>query len=182
MAIAVESFDGTYELDPHHSSFQFAVRHMNVSAFRGSFGDIDGRLTLDDGAITLEGQARAESVSITGPPEFRDHVVHGLDFFDADSHPLLSFRSTSVDLDQSGEATVSGDLTIRGASFPVSASGTYQPPTEDVYGAYRLGAALRTTVDRRNWGMTWQAPLPDGSDALGWEVDISVELEFMTTD
>ena len=68
MAIAVQPFEGTYELDQNHSSFQFAVTHLNVSTFRASFGEIDGRLADDGGVLVLEGQARAESISIVDPP------------------------------------------------------------------------------------------------------------------
>jgi polyisoprenoid-binding protein YceI len=76
---------------------------------------------------------------------------------------------------------VTGELTIRGASHSVVAHGTYQPPTEDPFGTHRAGLELRATVDRRNWDMNWQIPLPDGSDALAWEVEISAQLELIKT-
>ena len=108
-------------------------------------------------------------------------MVRGLDFFDADSHPLITFRSTRVELGEDGTATVSGDLAIRGVSSQVTAKGTYQPPREDPFGTYRAGLELQATVDRRSWAMNWQIPLPDGSDALGWEVEIMVQLELTRT-
>jgi polyisoprenoid-binding protein YceI/NAD(P)H-dependent FMN reductase len=182
MATVVQPFTGTYELDRNHSMFQFAVTHMKVSTFRASFADIDARLTAEGDTIELEGRALAESVSIAEPPEFREHVVRGTDFFDADAHPLIGFRSTSVELEDDGSATVTGELTIRGVSRSVAAHGTYQPPTEDPFGGYRAGLELRATVDRRNWDMNWQIPLPDGSDALGWEVEITAQLELTRND
>lgn len=181
MATAVRPFTGTYDLDRDHSTFQFAVRHVGVSLFRASFADIDARLAADRATILLEGSARAESVSISDP-DFRAHVVHGMDFFGADAHPLLTFRSTSVELRDDGSAAVSGMLAIRGVSRRVSAQGTYQPPTEDPFGRYRVGLELRTVVDRREWGMGWQLALPDGSDALGWEVEITAQLELTRKD
>ena len=94
MAIAVQPFEGTYKLDPNHSSFQFSVTHLGLSTFRPSFGDIDARLAADDdGTIALVGNARVDSISIDDP-DFRAHVVHGADFFEADAHPLIVFRST----------------------------------------------------------------------------------------
>lgn len=108
-------------------------------------------------------------------------MVRGLDFFDADSHPLITFRSTSVELGDDGTATASGDLAIRGVTSPVTAKGTYQPPREDPFGTYRAGLELQATVDRRSWAMNWQIPLPDGSDALGWEVEIMAQLELTRT-
>ena len=182
MATAVQPFAGTYELDRTHSTFQFAIRHVTVSTLRASFDDIDARLVAVGDAIELEGRALVESVSIAEPPEFREHVVRGTDFFEADAHPLITFRSTSVELSGDGTATVSGELAIRGVSHAVSADGTYQPPTVDPFGTQRAGLELRVTVDRRDWGMTWQAPLPDGGDALGWDVEITASLEFVRKD
>lgn len=179
MATAVHPFAGTYELDRTHSTFQFAVTHIDVSTFRASFADIDARLTANEDTIELEGRALVASVSIAEPPEFRDHVVRGTDFFDADAHPLITFRSSSVVLGDDGSAGVTGELTIRGVSRSVVAHGTYRLPTEDPFGTYRAGLELRATVDRRNWDMSWQAPLPNGGDALGWEVEITVHLELI---
>jgi polyisoprenoid-binding protein YceI len=179
MATAVKPFTGVYDLDPAHSSVDVAVTHMQVSTFRASFADVDGRLTVDDGTITLEGRALVESISIVDPPEFREHVVRGADFFDADTHPVISFRSTTVDLSAEGGAAVSGELTIRGVSHPVTASGTYRAPREDPYGSYRAGMELRATIDRRSWDLDWQLPLPDGTDALGWKVEITARLELV---
>lgn len=178
MATAVQPFTGVYELDRPHSTVQFAVRHVQVSTFRASFADVSARLAVEDGAITLEGRVLAESISILEPPEFRDHVVRGSDFFDADAHPLVTFRSTGVELRDDGTAIVSGELTIRGVSRPVTASGTYQAPREDPFGTCRAGLDLRATLDRRSWGMDWQLPLPDGGDALGWDVEVTVQLEL----
>jgi polyisoprenoid-binding protein YceI/NAD(P)H-dependent FMN reductase len=181
MATAAPPFAGKYELDPNHSTFQFAVRHVTVSTFRATFADIDARLSVDGDTIELDGRAVADSVSIVDPA-FREHVVRGADFFNADAYPLIVFRSTSVDLSDNGAATVSGDLTIRGVSNSVTARGTYRPPTEDPFGRYRAGLELRATVDRRKWKMNWQMPLPDGSDALGWEVEITAHLELVRKD
>jgi polyisoprenoid-binding protein YceI len=182
MATALHPFVGSYELDRDHSTVQFAVRHQQIATFRASFDDIDAVLTAENGRIALNGHARVDSVSITEPPEFRDHVVRGADFFDADSHPLITFRSTGVDLRNDGIATVSGELTIRATTHAIKAHGTYAPTREDPFGNYRAGLELRAKVDRRSWDMSWQTPLPDGSDALGWDVEITAELELIKKD
>jgi polyisoprenoid-binding protein YceI len=182
MTTSVQPFAGTYELDRTHSTIQFAVRHQQLSLFRASFGDVDARLTAEDGTIALEGRARVDSISIAEPPEFRDHVVRGADFFDADTHPTISFHSTRIELRDDGTVTAGGELTIRGTAHSITAQGTYQSTREDPFGSYRAGLELRTTVDRRSWDMTWQMPLPDGSDALGWDVEITAQLELIKTD
>jgi polyisoprenoid-binding protein YceI len=179
MHSTVQPLTGIYELDPTHSTFGFAVAHMRVSTFRASFADIDARLTADGGEIRLEGRALAESVSIAEPPEFREHVVRGAEFFAADTHPLITFRSTSVELGEDGTARVTGELSIRGVASSVTADGSFEQPTRDPYGAERAGLELRATVDRRAWGMDWQLPLPDGGDALGWNVDVIAQLELI---
>jgi polyisoprenoid-binding protein YceI len=178
MATAVQTQDGIYELDKAHSTVQFAVRHVGVSSFRGSFGDIDARLVIEDCAAELQASAVVESVSIVDPPEFREHVVRGDDFFAADAHPVLTFHSSSVEIDDDGSATVSGDLVVRGVSSSVNATGMFSPPTEDPFGRIRVGLELEATIDRRGWGMNWQLPLPNGGDALGWAVAITAHLEL----
>lgn len=179
MTTAVQAFAGAYELDRAHSTIQFAIRHQQIAMFRGSFADVDVRLTADDGTIRLEGRAQVETISIGEPQEFRDHVVHSADFFDAGSHPLITFRSTSIDLEDDGRATVNGELTIRGTTRTVTAHGTYESTRVDPFGNHRAGLALQATIDRRSWDLSWQMPLPDGSDALGWDVEISAELELV---
>ena len=181
MATAVHTLDGTYELDRTHSTVQFAVQHLGISTFRASFGDVDARLTIEEGVTGLDARARVESVSIVDPPEFRQHVVRGNDFFAANDYPLITFRSTRVAVDEDGRLRVSGELSMRGVSRVVTASGVFIPPTEDPFGGQRLGIALAATIDRQDWGMGWQTPLPSGGDALGWKVEVSAHLELTRT-
>jgi polyisoprenoid-binding protein YceI len=154
------------------------VKHI-VSTFRASFNAIEGRLTADDTTARLRASAEVESISIIDPPEFRDHVVRGDDFFQADVHPELSFRSTDLELRDDGSASVTGELTIRGVSRPITAEGSYRPPTVDPFGTARAALTLHATVDRRDWGLSWQLPLPDGGDAVGWKVELTAELELV---
>jgi polyisoprenoid-binding protein YceI len=157
---------------------QFAIRHVGVSRFRASFGDLKARLVINDEVASLEANALVESISIGDPAEFRDHVVRGTDFFAADEHPRISFRSTRIEFAADGTASVEGLLEIRGLERPVTAAGTFTSPTEDPFGNTRLGVALEAVVDRRSWGMDWQMPLPAGGDALGWDVEITAQLEL----
>lgn len=179
MATAAQPYTGVYEIDQAHSTVQFAVRHVGVSTFRASFGDVDALLAIGDDSVALEGSVRVDSVSIVDPPEFREHVVVGDDFFAAGTYPAISFRSTSVELSDDGTAVASGDLTMRGLTRPVTVRGTFQPPVEDPFGVHRVGLELGATVDRRDWELGWQMPLPDGGDALGWEVELTAQLELV---
>ena len=118
MAIAVQPFEGSYKLDRNHSSFQFSVAHLGLSTVPGLVRRHRREAPADDdGAIALVGHARADSISIDDP-DFRAHVVHGADFFEADAHPLIVFRSTSIELGDDRSAVVSGELEIRGVARP----------------------------------------------------------------
>jgi polyisoprenoid-binding protein YceI len=179
MTTATQDFTGTFTADQVHSSFLFAVRHMKVSRFRATFGDVDARVEGGESGISLEGRARVTSISITAPPEFREHVVNGEEFFDGRNHPEIVFRSTRVELAEDGGLAVDGELEIKGIARPVTATGTYQFPVEDPYGASRAAIELRAVVDRRDWDMSWQMPLPGGGEALGYEVELTVHLELV---
>jgi polyisoprenoid-binding protein YceI len=178
MGVATQ-FGAAFAADPVHSSVAFAVRHMGLSDFRGSFRGVRARLTATDAGLSLEGAVRVESISIDDPPEFRAHVVRGGDFFEADRHAELSFVSDEVKLGPDARVEVVGALTMKGVTRRVVASGTYSPPVDDPFGARRAALELRAVVDRREWGLDWQRPLPSGGDALGWTVEVTAHLELV---
>ncbi len=179
MSTATQPISGTFVADPVHSSFQFAVKHMKVATFRAGFDDVQARLVAGDDGIALEGRAKVESVTVTNPKELREHLVNSTDFFDAGNHPEIVFASQRVDLADDGTATVEGELTIKGITKPVAATGTYQAPVQDPYGGTRTALELTATLDRREWDLTWQAPLPSGGDVLAWDVTLTVDLELI---
>ena len=179
MTTATSIAAGTYTADAIHSSFQAEARHMGVGSFRTSFDDVQARLTCDDDGVRLEGRALVQSIAIRNPPEFREHVVNGADFFDAANHPEIVFTSSDVSLEADGRVTLGGELVIKDIAKPLSATGTWQEPLEDPYGRIRTALVLQAVIDRRDWNLTWQAPLPKGGDALGWDVTLDVNLEFV---
>ena len=177
MSIATQPFEGTFQADPFHSTFGFGVRHMGLSTFRGQLTEAEATLSGGDDGLTLEGRAKAESISVQNPPQLRDHLL-GEEFFDAESHPYVEFRSTSVDLAGDGSARLEGDLMIRGITHPIVATGTWSEPRE--LGADRLvgGLELEATFDRREFGLDWQMETPGGGIALDYDVTLSVQLEL----
>ena len=172
-----QQFSGTYAADPIHSSFNFAVKHI-VSTFRASFGDVQATLASGDDGLVLTGSARVDSISVTTPEQFRAHLL-APDFFDAEAHPTIDFRSTRVDLAEDGTATVEGELTVKGNTVPVTATGTYTAPIEGLMGEQRGALELTTTVDRNKLGLTWNAPLPQGGNVLADDVEIAVHVELV---
>jgi polyisoprenoid-binding protein YceI len=178
MTTAVQPFSGTYLTDPIHSSFGFAVKYAGAGTFRGTLDDVSATLTGRDAGLVLEGSARVESISIQNPPQFRAHVL-GPEFFDSENHPEVSFRSTSVELAEDGTARVDGELTIAGVTHAVATTGTWAEPVPAAGGGLRAGLELATVLDRRDFGFDWQMELPNGGDALGYEVTLEVSLALI---
>jgi polyisoprenoid-binding protein YceI len=162
------------------SSFAFAVRHSGVFWYRGSLSDVAATLQADGDALALEGSARVDSISVVEPPEMRASVL-GTDFFDTERHPEIRFRSTAVRLADDGRAEVDGELTIRGVTRPVTAGGQYAAPRQAGFGEV-AGLQLRTRFDRREFGFDWQMELPGGGDAVGWDVEVDIDLLLMRED
>jgi polyisoprenoid-binding protein YceI len=163
---------GTYGLDPIHSSIGFGVKYNKLATFRSSFDKVDAQLA--DGVLT--GTADASSIVID-EPNFKGHLMTG-DFFDVETTPTITFRSTDIRAAEDGSVEVDGELTIRGVTKPVTAKGTYAAGS-DAFGNERVAFELETTVDRRDFGIVWQNQLPDGSDALAYDVTITADLQLV---
>lgn len=179
MAVAAQPFTGSFKADGTHSSVFFAVRHAQVSTFRASFGALEARLVGDESDLRLEGSVRVDSISITDPPEFREHVLRAADFFDADNHPEIRFRSDRIELARDGSLRIAGELMMKGVGRTVVTTGSYHAPLQDAFGVTRAALELRAVVDRRDWDFTWQMALPNGGDTLGWMVELTVQLELV---
>jgi polyisoprenoid-binding protein YceI len=179
-SVALQSFSGTYRAQPVPSSFAFAVRHSGVFWYRGSLSHVQATLRGDGDALALDGSARVDSISVVEPPAMRASVL-GPAFFDAERHPEMIFRSTAVRLADDGQAEVDGELTIRGVTRPVTASGQYVPPRPSSFGEI-AGLQLQTSFDRREFGFEWQMELPGGGDAVSWDVEVNIDLLFKRED
>jgi polyisoprenoid-binding protein YceI len=162
----------TFGLDPVHSSFGFGVRYNGLATFRSSFDKVDAQLA--DGVLT--GSADVRSIVID-EPRFKDHLLSD-DFFDVESTPTITFRSTDIRAGEDGSVEVDGELTIRGVTKAVTATGTYAVGG-DAFGNDRVAFEVQTTVDRREFGLNWQMVKPDGSEALAYDVTISADLQLV---
>ena len=171
---AVQPFTGTYRAEPVPSSFAFAVRHSGVFWYRGSLAHAEATLRGEGDALMLQGSARVDSISVVEPAAMRASVL-GPEFFDAERHPEITFRSTAVRLAGEGQAEVDGELTIRGVTRPVAARGQYAAPRPSSF-AEIAGLQLRTTFDRREFGIEWQMEMPGGGDAVSWDVAVDIDL------
>ena len=171
---------GTWAVDPVHSSVGFAVTHLGVSTFRGTFGAFDGSLVTDEGAIVeTEGTVQLESVAV-GDEQLKGHLLSD-DFFGADAFPAATFASTHAEQAPDGSVVLSGDLTLRAVTLPVTLTGSIQGVGPDAYGNIRLGLAATGTLDRTAYGVDWNVELDTGAPMLSESValtfDVSAVLE-----
>ena len=160
-----------WSADPVHSDIGFSIDYM-AGTFRGTFSRF--RAEVVDG--TLRGAADVASVQVKDP-DLEAHL-QSPEFFDAERHPQLMFESGTVERD-GNDVTVQGELTMRGHTEPVEIRGTIADEMTDPYGNARFGVRLETTVDRRRFGLNWNAPLPTGEPALSNEVRIHVDLQLV---
>jgi len=166
---------GTWQLDPVHSSVGFEVPYL-VGTFKGQFRDVQAQLVVDDSAATLDGAAKVDSVDVKD--ENLAAHLQSPDFFDAERHPELRFAANDIDL-ESETVLARGELTIKGITRPVEVTGTLTAPIVDAYGNERIGLELSTIVDRHDFEVSWNVPLPTGQPAVGDEVRIVTELYFV---
>jgi polyisoprenoid-binding protein YceI len=174
--VATGPITGTWNLDSVHSSVGFEVSYL-AGTFRGTFRDVSGQLTADSsGTATLEGTAKAASVDVKD--ENLAAHLQSPDFFDTERNPELRFTAREVRLD-GDTATVQGDLTIKGVTKPITATGAAAGPMADAFGNERVNLRLSTNVKRSDFGITWNMPLPTGQQALADDVAIVTDLYFV---
>ena len=166
---------GVWKSDPVHSEVGFAVKHMVVATFRGAFTDFGVTLANDEGEPRLYGAVRTDSVQV------RDENLHGHlvspEFFDSEHYPEITFTSAAIRADGS-DLVVDGDLTIKGTTKRVEARGQIDGPVAHPAGGERIGIDLETQVDRTEFGLNWNAPMPSGGVAVQNEVTLTVHLEL----
>jgi polyisoprenoid-binding protein YceI len=167
---------GSWSLDPVHSRVDFEVSYL-AGTFKGDFQEIRAELTVDAERASLDGTAKVASVDVKD--ENLSAHLQSPDFFDAERHPELRFAAHDIRLDGDQKVAVDGELTIKGVTKPVGLTGTVTAPIADPYGNERIGLNLRTRIDRTDFGLNWNNPLPSGEPSLANDVTILAELQFV---
>jgi polyisoprenoid-binding protein YceI len=166
---------GTWRLDPVHSSVGFEVDYMG-GTFKGAFRDAEAKLDVEESGARLEGVVKVASVDVKDE-NLATHL-QSPEFFDAEQHSELRFTATDVTLD--GEtADIRGEITIKGITKPVVLAGSATAPATDAFGNERFAVKIATTVDRTDFGLNWNLPLPTGQPALSNDVRIIGDLYFV---
>jgi polyisoprenoid-binding protein YceI len=167
---------GTWTVDPIHSSVGFSVTHNNVATYRSKFDSYEATLTGGD-EPRLVGSVDVQSIDID-EPQLKGHLMSP-DFFDIERTPKLNFTSTRLDVADDGTVRLTGELEIKGNKREVEATGRFGEIGSDLGGNPRVALSVSTAVDRRDFGIEFNADLPSGGQVLEWEVAINVDLELV---
>lgn len=171
----------TWQLDPNHSSAQFAVRHLGLSTVRGAFTKVNGTIQFDDKDITKSSvDVTIEAASLDTRVEGRDKDLRGDHFFEVEKYPTLTFKSTKVEQVEVGKLKVTGDLTIHGVTKQVVLD--VEGPTaavKDPWGNQRAAASATTKINRQDFGVKWNAKMDNGGWVVGDDVAITIDVEMV---
>jgi polyisoprenoid-binding protein YceI len=175
---ALEQLTGTYDIDAAHSSLEFAAKHAMVTTVRGRFSDFSGTLYLD-GANPESSRAEVtiKVASLDSRSDQRDEHLRGADFFDVETYPEITFKSTRAAAGKDDdEYRLWGDLTIKGVTREVELVLTFTGSAQDPWGGQRVGFEGRTTVNRKDWGLNWNVALEAGGLLVSEKVKLSLDI------
>ena len=181
MSTAVSTETSTWNIDPIHSTAQFKVKHMMISNVKGEFTKISGKLELDPSNITKSHvEASIDATSINTREADRDTHLKSADFLDVEKFPNLTFNSTRISKEGEGELSVEGELTMHGVTrkvvFEVEGPSA---AAKDPSGNTRIGLSATTRVNRKDFGLNWNAVLEAGGILVGEEVTIILDVQFI---
>lgn len=167
-------------IEPSHTQLEFSAKHMMITNVRGRFNQFEGRIEFDPNNIensTVEGAVYTHSVD-TNQGQRDDHL-RSPDFFHAEVHPTMTFKSTKVEHVRGDEYKVTGDLTIRGTTKPVTFKGVDEGGGTKPWGGQRWGLSADTKGNRKDWNLNWNAALETGGWLVGDDIKISAEVQAM---
>jgi polyisoprenoid-binding protein YceI len=176
-AVQIPDFiSGTWEIDPVHSEVSFVVRHMVVSKVRGRFDRFSGTIVTAEDVARSSVNVTIEASSINTNEPNRDNHVRSADFLDADNFPNITFRSIAV-RSEGGGFFVDGELTIRGATRPVTLDVEVNGFTPDPYGGTRAGFSATTEINRQDFGVSYNGPIPGANNGMVLSDKVALTLE-----
>lgn len=171
----------TWQIDPNHSSAQFAVRHLAISTVRGAFTKVNGSVQFDDKDVSKSSvEVTIDAASVDTRVEGRDKDLRSDHFFDVEKYPTLTFKSTKVEQSEPGKLKVTGDLTIHGVtkSVVLDVEGP-SAPVKDPWGNQRAAASATTKINRQDFGVKWNAKMDNGGLVVGDDVAITIDVEMV---
>src|SRR5437588_10638334 len=176
-----QTMTSTWKIDPVHSVAEFKVKHMMISNVKGQFTAVTGVATLDEADVAKSRvEASIDAASVNTREAQRDAHLKSADFFDVEKFPTLSFKSTRIKSIGDGELAVTGDLAIHGVTRPVTfnVEGPTSP-NKDPWGNTRIGLSATARINRKDFGLTWNAALETGGILVGDEITITLDVQFL---
>lgn len=169
-----------WKIDPTHSEVQFKVKHLVISTVTGSFGSYDGKIEADgDDFVNAKATFTADIDSISTNNEDRDQHLKSDDFFNAEKYPQLTFESTNFKKVGEGEYKVTGDLTIRDVTKEVELDVVHGGTVGDPYGNTKAGFEVTGTINRKEFGLTWDAVTEAGNVVVGDKIKLHLNVQFI---
>jgi polyisoprenoid-binding protein YceI len=168
----------TWNIDPSHSTIEFQAKHMMFTTVKGAFKGIEGTIEFDEAnPAASSAQATIDATSIDTRSEQRDAHLKSADFFDVEKFPTISFKSTTVELQGNERAKVTGDLSIRDVTRPVTLDVTLNGAGVTPFGTRAAGFTAETTINRKDFGLNWNVALETGGVLVSDTIKITVEIQ-----
>ena len=169
-----------WNIDSAHSSVEFSAKHMMISTVRGRFEKFDITVDVDENRSELASiTATVDATSINTREEKRDAHLRSADFFDAEQYPTITFRSTKVEQKGDDDFLITGDLTIKGVTHPVTFKAHSEGQGKSPFGFTAWGFSASTTINRKDWGLNWNVALETGGWLVADDIKINLEVELV---
>ncbi len=168
---------GTYALDTGHTTIEFIGRHLMITKVRGRFTEFSGEIVIGEAPADSSVNVAVQTASVDSSDEKRDGHLRSPDFLDVEQFPTITFTSSKVDIGSDGTAKVTGDLTVKDVTRPVSLDVEFDGAQADPWGGQRLGFSAHTEIDREDWGLTWNVALETGGVLVGKKIRLEFNVE-----
>jgi polyisoprenoid-binding protein YceI len=167
----------TWKLDPAHSMVEFSAKHLMITTVKGRIADVEGTIYMDEKDLKNSSvEATLKAASLDTRTDQRDQHLRSADFLEVEKYPEIKFRSTQIQGDKQS-FKLTGDLTIRDVTRPITLDVEFEGGTKDPWGGDRVGFSASGKIDRRNFGLTWNQALEAGGVVVGNDIKISIEVQ-----
>jgi polyisoprenoid-binding protein YceI len=168
---------GTYVIDPAHTTVEFIGRHLMITKVRGRFTDFSGEIVVGDEPEASTVNVTIQTASVSSGDEKRDGHLRSGDFLDVETYPTITFRSTALQVGSDGTAKLTGDLTVKDVTRPVTLDVEFEGAEGDPWGGQRLGFSATAEIDREDWGLTWNVALETGGMLVGKKIRLEFNVQ-----